>query len=102
MISFLLNKYFFNLFKSNPKTSLGAEPTELSKSPLYRSAQPSPRQVVADFGRGELAQSAVRFEAVDYSLEAMRKAVGGEVKRVENVEKHGKNARKTLSLKKKP
>jgi hypothetical protein len=25
--------------------------------------------VVADFGRGELAQSAVRFEAVDYSLE---------------------------------
>ena len=27
------------------------------------------RQVVADFGRGELAQSAVRFEAVDYSLE---------------------------------
>ena len=27
-------------------------------------------QVVADFGRGELAQSAVRFEAVDYSLEA--------------------------------
>lgn len=27
-------------------------------------------KVVADFGRGELAQSAVRFEAVDYSLEA--------------------------------
>jgi len=26
-------------------------------------------KVVADFGRGELAQSAVRFEAVDYSLE---------------------------------
>lgn len=26
-------------------------------------------KVVADFGRGELAQSAVRFEAIDYSLE---------------------------------
>ena len=32
-------------------------------------------QVVADFGRGELAQSAVRFEAVDYSLEVRRFSV---------------------------
>ena len=29
--------------------------------------------MVADFGRGELAQSAVRFEAVDYSLEVRLK-----------------------------
>lgn len=35
------------------------------------------RQVVADFGRGELAQSAVRFEAVDYSLEEATVSVGG-------------------------
>lgn len=37
---------------------LGNLPTVLSIS-----------KVVADFGRGELAQNAVRFEAVDYSLE---------------------------------
>lgn len=38
---------------------------------------PMLRQVVADFGRGELAQSAVRFEAVDYSLEEATVSVGG-------------------------
>ena len=37
---------------------------------------PMLRQVVADFGRGELAQSAVRFEAVDYSLEEATESGG--------------------------
>ena len=37
---------------------------------------PMLRKVVADFGRGELAQSAVRFEAVDYSLEEATESRG--------------------------
>ena len=47
-------------------------PLNLHCSNRFQPPSPEPPwslQVVADFGRGELAQSAVRFEAVDYSLE---------------------------------